>query len=278
MFVGTAAEWRGWLEQANKGYKVTLDPSLTADGGARDAGKDGKEEGESGDEGRPGGDEKRKREGKRGGDVADRAPRLPERGQPVPIVVNGTNGRTAVTATPAERFALRLSEDGYGPSDHSSFYARRVPVLFFFTGTHEDYHKPSDTADRINYDGEALILQFVRDVVYRLQASDARPAYAQAKADAGPRSATFRVSLGTMPSYTDSDDGLKLDAVREGSPASSAGLRAGDKIVRLAGRDVRNVYDYTQALSEMKAGQEYEVEVLRDGQRLKMKITPAARK
>ena len=81
-----------------------------------------------------------------------------------------------------------------------------------------------------------------------------------------------------MPSYGESTDGLKLDAVREGSPAAAAGLKAGDKIVRLAGRDVRNVYDYTQALSEMKAGQEYDVEVLRDGQRLSMKVTPAARK
>jgi hypothetical protein len=175
------------------------------------------------------------------------------------------------------RFALRLSEDGFGPSDHSSFYARRVPVLFFFTGPHEDYHKPSDTADRVNYEGEAQILQLVRDIVYRLQERDARPTYAVAKAEANART-TFRVSLGTVPSYGESTDGLKLDAVREGSPAAAAGLKAGDKIVRLAGRDIRNVYDYTQALSEMKAGREYEVELLRDGRRLTLKVTPAERK
>jgi S1-C subfamily serine protease len=81
-----------------------------------------------------------------------------------------------------------------------------------------------------------------------------------------------------VPSYGESADGLKLDAVREGSPAAAAGLRAGDKIVKLAGRDVRNVYDYTQALSELKAGREYEVELLRDGRRLTVKITPAERK
>ena len=205
-------------------------------------------------------------------------PRAPRPGEPVPIVVNGTNGRAAVTAVPAERFALRLSEDGYGPSDHSSFYARRVPVLFFFTGAHEDYHKPTDTADRINYEGEALILQFVRDLVERIQSSDKRPTYAVAKAEAGPRAASFRVSLGTVPSYGESTDGLKLDAVREGSPAAAAGLKAGDRVVRLAGRDVRNVYDYTYALGEMKAGEEYEVEVVRGGQTLKLKITPLARK
>ena len=252
--VGTASEWRSIIEAENKGYKLTLDPSIT--GVAAETNKE---------EAKPGGD---------GVKVSERS----KQDSPVPIVVTGTNGRAAVTATPAERFALRLNEDGYGPSDHAAFYARRVPVLFFFTGSHEDYHKPTDTADRVNYDGEARVLQFVRDVVYQVQSRDRRPTYAVAKSEASARSTGFRVSLGTVPSYGDSTDGLKLDAVREGSPAAAAGLRVGDKIVRLAGRDVRNVYDYTQALSGMKAGQEYEVEVLRDGRRLSMKITPAARR
>ena len=261
--IGTAKELRSMVEDANKGYKVMLDPSMTgarpepdAKGGVK---SEAKGEGKN-----------RDKAGAHTEEVGDRLPRAP-------IAVTGADGRGVLTATPAERFALRLSEDGYGPSDHSSFYARRVPVLFFFTGSHEDYHKPSDTADRINYEGEALILQFVRDIVERLQASDARPTYAVAKSEANTRT-TFRVSLGTVPSYADSTDGLKLDAVREGSPAAAAGLKAGDKVVKLAGRDVRNVYDYTQALSEMKPGEEYEVEVVRDGQRLTMKIVPAARK
>jgi hypothetical protein len=274
--VGTAAEWRTIVEEANRGYKGTLDPSLTGGvepiTGARPEGGS-----EGGGEGRGGSKDGSKGDA-RGVEVGDRAPRTPAGGEPMPIVVTGSNGRTAVTATPADRFALRLNEDGYGPSDHSAFYARRVPVLFFFTGSHEDYHKPSDTADRVNYEGEARVLQFVRDIVYRLQSRDVRPTYAVAKSEPGACSTGFKVSLGTVPSYADSSDGLKLDAVREGSPAAAAGLKAGDKIVRLAGRDVRNVYDYTQALSEMKAGQEYDVEVLRDGQRLSMKVTPAARK
>lgn len=193
-------------------------------------------------------------------------------------VVTGADGRAVATATTAERFQLRLSEDGYGPSDHSSFYSKQVPVLFFFTGSHEDYHKPTDTADRINYDGEARVLEFVREIVYDLQDTDKRPAYATAKSDAATRRTGFNVSLGTIPSYADSTDGLKLEGVREGSPAQAAGLAAGDVIVKLAGRDVKNVYDYTQALSEMKAGQEYEVELLRGGQRLTLKIIPAARR
>jgi Zn-dependent M28 family amino/carboxypeptidase len=259
--VGTAAELRSIVEEANRVYKVTLDPSITGGRGGAAAPSEG--DGKKGKDG-----EVKAREGR---PAQARTPAEP------PIVVTGTNGRPAVTAAPAERFALRLSEDGFGPSDHSSFYARRVPVLFFFTGSHEDYHKPSDTADRVNYEGEAQVLQLVRDIVLRLQERDARPTYAVAKAEANTRT-TFRVSLGTVPSYGESTDGLKLDAVREGSPAAAAGLKAGDKIVKLAGREIRNVYDYTQALSEMKAGREYEVELLRDGQRLTLKITPAERK
>jgi S1-C subfamily serine protease len=88
----------------------------------------------------------------------------------------------------------------------------------------------------------------------------------------------FRVYLGTIPNYSESSDGLKLDGVREDSPAARAGLKAGDRITKLAGREVRNVYDYTYALGEMKAGQEYDVEVLRGTETLKLKITPAPRK
>jgi hypothetical protein len=195
-----------------------------------------------------------------------------------PVVV-GANGGSIATAAPGERFALTMTEDGFGPSDHASFYAKQTPVLFFWTGTHEDYHKPSDTADRINYEGHLRVVSFVRDIVRSVDASDARPTYTLAKSDAAAgRSTGFRVYLGTIPNYAEGGDGLKLDAVREDSPASKAGLKAGDVIVRLAGRDVRNVYDYTYALGEMRAGVEYEVEVVRGGERLKLKLTPAARK
>jgi Zn-dependent M28 family amino/carboxypeptidase len=201
-----------------------------------------------------------------------------------PIVI-GANGQPVVTAelsklplSLAAPFALTLNEDGFGPSDHSSFYSKQVPVLFFWTGTHDDYHKPSDTADKINYEGEARIVSFVARIVSDVDKSDKRPTYTVAKSEAQGRSSGFRVYLGTIPNYADSNDGLKLDGVRDDSPAAKAGLKAGDRVVKLAGRDVKNVYDYTYALGEMKAGQEYEVEVMRDGQRLTMKIKPEARK
>lgn len=194
-----------------------------------------------------------------------------------PLVV-GANGQPVVTMDPSKQFALTLNEDGYGPSDHSSFYSKQVPVLFFWTGTHDDYHKPSDTADKINYEGEAQIIGFAANLIRDIDKRDKRPTYAVAKSESQGRSTGFRIYLGTIPTYGDSSDGLKLDGVRDDSPAAKAGLKAGDKIVKLAGRDVKNVYDYTHALGEMKAGQEYEVEVMRGSERLTLKITPAARR
>ena len=174
-------------------------------------------------------------------------------------------------------FALTLSEDGYGPSDHSSFYSKQIPVLFFWTGTHNDYHKPSDTAEKINYQGEARIISFVANIVREIDKNDKRPTYTVAKSESQGRSTGFRVYLGTIPNYADSNDGLLLDGVRDDSPAAKAGIKAGDKIVKMAGRDVKNVYDYTYALGEMKAGEEYQVELMRAGQRMTLKIKPEKR-
>ena len=179
---------------------------------------------------------------------------------------------------PEKSFELTLNEDGFGPSDHSSFYGKQVPVLFFWTGTHNDYHKPSDTWDKINYNDEAKILSFVARLVRDIDGADKRLTYTTAKSDPAPRSAGFRVYLGTIPNYADTNDGLLIDGVRENSPAAKAGLKAGDRIVKIESRDVKNVYDYTYALGEMKAGQEYVFEVIRGSEKLTLRITPEARK
>ncbi len=245
--VGTASEWRRILGEANRAFDVRLDPSLTGSAPAKP-------------------------------EAGEATPQRTKTAEP-PVIVTGSNGRAAVTAQPVERFQLRLGEDGFGPSDHASFYLKKIPVLFFFTGAHEDYHKPSDTADRVNYEGLARVLEFVRHIVGSLQAAEARPSFVSVAAPAGDARRTgFSVYLGTIPAYGDSGDGLKLEGVRDGSPAASAGLRAGDRIVKLAGRDVRNIQDYTLALSGMQAGREYEVEIVRGSERLTLKLTPAARK
>lgn len=176
-------------------------------------------------------------------------------------------------------FDLTVQEDGFGPSDHSSFYAKQIPVLFFWTGNHNDYHKPSDTFDKINYEDEVRVLSLVARMVRDLDQADKRITYAVAKSDSQQgRSTGFRVYLGTIPNYSDSNDGLLLDGVRDDSPAFKAGLKAGDRIVKIGTREVKNVYDYTYALGEMKAGEEYVIEVMRGGDKLQLKIKPEARK
>ena len=194
----------------------------------------------------------------------------------VPIVVSA-NGRPIVTTDPNGAFDLTMNEDGYGPSDHSQFYGKQIPVLFFWTGTHSDYHKPSDTFEKINYEDEARILDLVARIVRDVDGAEKRLTYTTAKAPA-PRGGGFRVYLGTIPNYADSTNGLLIDGVREGSPAEKAGMRSGDRIVKIGNREVKNVYDYTYALGEMKAGQEYVFEVIRGSEKLTLKITPEARK
>jgi aminopeptidase YwaD len=249
--VGTAAEWRALIDRANSESKIRLAALNSAmEGRAREPQV-----------------------------IMD--PNVESKGAPIVV---GANGRPVVTLefpkitrdamTP---FALTLNEDGFGPSDHSSFYGKQIPVLFFWTGTHADYHKPSDTAEKINYDGLARITSFVANIVRDIDKSDTRPTYKVAQVQATARSTGFRVYLGTIPNYADSSDGMLLDGVRDGSPAAKAGLKAGDKIVKMAGKDVKNVYDYTHALSEMKGGDEYEVEIVRAGQRLTLKLTPEKR-
>jgi hypothetical protein len=186
--------------------------------------------------------------------------------------------RDITSADTDKSFQLTLNEDGFGPSDHSSFYAKQIPVLFFWTGTHNDYHKPSDTFDKINYDDEARILEMVARIINRLDTADKRLTYTTAKSDSTPRTGGFRVYLGTIPNYADSNDGLLLDGVRDDSPAAKAGLKAGDKIVKIGEHEIRNVYDYTAALGEMKAGQEYVFEVKRGEERLTLKVVPESRK
>ncbi len=196
----------------------------------------------------------------------------------MPVVVSA-NGRPIMTVDSKKQFDITFQEDGYGPSDHSSFYSKQIPVLFFWTGTHNDYHKPSDTFDKINYEDEVRILSLIARIVRDLDRAEKRPTYTVAKSDApAGRSTGFRVYLGTIPNYSDSNDGMLVDGVREDSPASKAGLKAGDKIVKIGTRDVKNVYDYTYALGEMKAGEEYVIEVMRVGEKLLLKIRPEARK
>lgn len=195
--------------------------------------------------------------------------------------IPGETTATVVMASVASSsiFNLQLNQDGFGPSDHSSFYSKKIPVLFFFTGTHEDYHKPSDTFEKINYSGLAKINGFVSEIVKYIDGRADAPQYLVAQSSSmGAARRGFSVSLGTIPSYADGgNDGLAIDGVRSDSPADKAGLKGGDKIIRLAGKEIRNISDYMFALGEMKAGQEYDVVVMRGEERIESKIVPEGR-
>jgi hypothetical protein len=183
---------------------------------------------------------------------------------------------TVNAVVPQARFAIRTSEDGFGPSDHSSFYKRGVPVLMLFTGSHADYHKPSDTWDKINNTGLARVSYFAQALVESLDARP-KPTFTKAKADASPGRIAggggYGAYLGTIPDYMQTEGGVLLSGVREGGPADKAGLKGGDVIVRFDGIRVDNIYDYTFALRSRKPGQDVRITVKRGGQELDLVAT-----
>ncbi|HET9802742.1 MAG TPA: PDZ domain-containing protein, partial [Candidatus Acidoferrum sp.] len=154
-----------------------------------------------------------------------------------------------------------------------------IPVMSFFTGSHDDYHRPTDTADKVNYEGMERIVKFARGMVVDLANTEQRPDYLKvASSDQGGSRENLRAYLGTIPDYATEVQGVKLSGVRGGSPAEKAGLRGGDIIVEFAGQKIANIYDYTYALDAVKIGQAVEITVMRKGERVSLKATPEVRK
>ncbi len=171
-------------------------------------------------------------------------------------------------------FKLKFVKDGYGPSDHASFYAQNIPVLFFFTGLHDDYHKPSDDVDKINAEGIAQIVSYASRLAIEIDTTSTRPDYIKTQAPQQGARQGFRVFVGTIPDYSEGADGMLLAGVRDNSPASKAGLLKGDVLIKFGKFDIKNVYDYTYALQEFKPGDEIEVKVVRNkSETLTMKMT-----
>ena len=171
-----------------------------------------------------------------------------------------------------KQFNLKLNPEGFGPSDHASFYGKDIPVLFFFTGVHPDYHKPSDTWDKINADGEQAILVFVEKIALEVADRGEKPLFTRADMPRqGGENLDFRVYFGTVPDFAEQVDGLKISAVRKGSPAEKAGVMGGDIITMFGGKTIKNIYDYTYALQEFKPGDEVELAVKRGDKVLHLK-------
>src|SRR5439155_16005217 len=161
------------------------------------------------------------------------------------------------------------------PTDVTAFYPKKIPVLNFFTGSHEDYHRPTDTADKLNFKGMERIARFADSIIVDLAKSAEPPAYAKVEQSApapGGRE-NLRAYLGTIPDYTAEVAGVKLAGVRGGSPAEKAGVQGGDVIVGLGGQKIANIYDYTYALDAVKIGQAAAIEIVRDGQHLTLMVT-----
>jgi len=168
-------------------------------------------------------------------------------------------------------FDLVLSESGVGPSDHTSFYLQDIPVLHFFTGQHEDYHKPSDDAELLNYEGMDLIAGYILELTEAMEAQE-EVAFRTTKNESEevPR---FKVAMGVIPDYLFSGEGMRIDGVSEDKPAQKAGLQKGDIVVQLGDSTVVDMMSYMRALSVFETGDETTVVVTRDGEQVSTKIT-----
>ena len=165
---------------------------------------------------------------------------------------------------------LKLSQSGVGPSDHTSFYRKNIPVLHFFTGTHKDYHKPSDDAKLINYEGIYQVLNVMVNVIYK--AGERQLGFIVTSDDNARSTPKFNVTLGIVPDYMYEDGGVKIDGVTEGKPASNGGLLEGDIVVQMGKVKVTDMYSYMDALSLYKKGDEITVVVKRDGKAKEFKV------
>jgi hypothetical protein len=174
-------------------------------------------------------------------------------------------------------FNLTFNDEGFGPSDHSSFYVKKVPVLFFFTGTHSDYHKPSDDVDKINADGQEKVLKYIYDVALSIINSEKKPDYLAVERKDTGRMNGSRVYVGTVPDFAGEVDGYKLGGVTEGSPAAKAGLQAGDIIIQFGDKKISNLYDFTYAMGNYVPGDKVKVVVKRADQELTFNIELGSR-
>jgi membrane-associated protease RseP (regulator of RpoE activity) len=166
-----------------------------------------------------------------------------------------------ITSANDKSLALRFDSTGGGPSDHASFYRKNIPVLFFFTGSHPDYHKITDDAEKINYDGQLQIVKLINRIVL---AADSKPKLAFSKTaepKAGPTN--FSVSLGVIPDYSYSGVGLRIDGVSPQKTAEKIGLKAGDVLLKLGDHKINDMNTYMQALSKFKKGDKTTVRISR---------------
>ena len=199
------------------------------------------------------------------------------------LIVHGTGTGTGLEPlvdrlAAAAGLGLAKEPGGFGPSDHASFYARKIPVLHVFTGSHGDYHRPTDTADRINYDGMVRIAGLVTDLVRELATAPARPAYVEVASKMFARGGGDRPYFGSIPDFGKPGGGYAISGVTKDSPAAAGGLRGGDLIIRLGDSRIAGLEDFDSALRKHKAGDRVPVVVLREGVETPLEVVLGAPK
>ena len=181
-------------------------------------------------------------------------------------------------------FHIEYSASGYAASDHTSFVGKKIPVLFFFSGLHSDYHKPSDTWDKINAPDAANLLDFIDDVALKVDSADERVAFVTVKEEqpGGPAASGggggYGPYFGSIPDFGQEENGVKFSDVRPGSPAAKAGFKAGDVLIRFGDKPIHNLYDFTDALRRSKVGDVVDVQVLREGKPVNASVKLEQRK
>jgi aminopeptidase YwaD len=178
-------------------------------------------------------------------------------------------------------FKIEYSAGGYAASDHTSFVAKKIPVLFFFSGLHSDYHKPSDTWDKINPDSAARLVDLVATTGEQLADASERPTFVTVVEDrpaGGSGGGGYGPYFGSIPDFGQTENGVKFSDVRPNSPAAKAGLKAGDVLVQFGDKPIKNLYDFTDALRRSKVGDVVEVKVLRDGHEITASVKLEQRK
>lgn len=170
---------------------------------------------------------------------------------------------------------LTLKPEGLGPSDHSSFYRKKIPVLHFFTGTHTDYHRPGDDWNKVNVPGIDQILRLAHDIVVHTAETQKRPEYVEIAGNAQIQRSGSRPYVGSVPNFNSEEEGYAISGTSPGSPAAKAGLKGGDHIIQFGKHKVTDLSDFDLALRKFSAGDEIEVKVRRKGEVLTLKLTLA---
>ncbi len=169
------------------------------------------------------------------------------------------------------KFHLIKKESGIGPSDHTSFYLQDIPVLHFFTGQHEDYHKPTDDADKVNYDGITSIVNLIYNIISDLN-STKKLTFTKTKDEESHKAPKYSVTLGVIPDYMFEGKGMRIDGIKDNKTAFKAGIKKGDVVVKMGEITINTMMDYVKSLSKFKKGDKAIVTIIRGKKTLNIKV------